>query len=40
MLPVLLLLLFALAIIIGLHLRTVRNNRKLLRTVTDLHRGT
>lgn len=40
MLPVLLLLLFALAIIIGLHLRTVRNNRKLLQTVTDLQRGT
>lgn len=42
MLPVSLLLLFTvlLGIIIGLHLRTVRNDRKLLQTVTDLHRGT
>lgn len=42
MLPVLSLLLFTviLGIIIGLHLRTVRNNQKLLQTVTDLHRGT
>ncbi len=42
MLPVSLFLLFTvlLGIIIGLHLRTVRNDRKLLQTVTDLHRGT
>lgn len=42
MLPVSSRLLFAviLGIIIGLHLRTVRNNRKLQQTVTDLHRGT
>lgn len=42
MLPVSLLLLFTvlLGIIVGLHLRTVRNDRKLLQTVTDLHRGT
>lgn len=42
MLPVSLLLLFTilLGIIIGLHFRTVRNDRKLLQTVTDLHRGT
>ena len=39
MLPVLLLLLFALGIVISLHFRTVHNNRKLLQTVTDLYRG-
>lgn len=42
MLPVSLLLLFTvfLGIIISLHLRTVRNNRKLLQTVTGLRRDT